>query len=83
MKVKLLKRVRQELRYKFDKEGNCHFMKKSDPSEIYTRPSVERMLQSFYNLQSGDPSMTWLDCNWTAIANNYAEKLLDRQWRRK
>jgi len=79
MKVKLLKRVRKEIRYKFDKDGTCHFVKRSDPSRMYIRINVAGMLQTFYNTQRD----TFFDWNWTAIANKYAEKVVDRQWRRK
>ena len=79
MKTKLLKRVRQELRYKFDEQGKCHFIRKSEPTELFTRQSVAKMLQSFYNLQAGE--CRWW--NWVAISNNYREKIIDREWRRK
>jgi len=79
MKVKLLKKVRKELRYCFDKDGTCQFVRRSDLSRMYMRISIACMLQTFYHTQRG----IFFDWNWTAIANKYDEKLLDRQWRRK
>lgn len=75
MKVKLLKAIRSEVKYKF-KDGKCHLFMLSQISKF---DSVSDMLKSYYmtQMENIDFLFSW---DWHSIYFRYIHKLRQRKF---
>lgn len=81
MKTKLLREIRKDVDYKFDKTYGCVMYFKGK-TLIVTKKSVEEILIKYLNIKSRDEELTWLDWNWYSIFSRYKEKCVKRQFRK-